>query len=176
MDNAKVPAISISEELSARLQGERSKLHEAFFTSFQRANVKLDPEALTKEIISQLTKERREIVLKLLGFDERYCGKLEVNACNSRDKDSIVGQFLRKEAAAAVQKWLETEMLGALDKHIAGKFSDPKVMKAAQQYFDSQFDWKLRAAMEAQAGYVANELAQGFAAQVKETMKLSEFK
>ena len=162
----------LSETIVAQLTKKREALHQQFFDAFEKANVKLDPESLTREIIAQLNEERREIVVKLLGFNDRW-GKLEVDSCNGRDRESIVGKYLRIQAQAAVQAWMDKHLLVALEKHIKGKFSDPKVISASVKAFDKYFSYALDDCLRSHATDAATEIAADFAAKVKESMSLS---
>ena len=167
-----LPTPALSETIVAQLTKKREALHQQFFDAFEKANVKLDPESLTKEIIAQLNKERREIVVKLLGFDDRW-GKLEVDHCNSRDRESIVGKYLREQAQVAVQTWMDEHLLVALEKHIKGKFSDPKLISASVKAFDEYFTHALSDCLRSHASNAAANIAADFAAKVKESMSLS---
>ncbi len=163
---------ALSETIVAQLTKKREALHQQFFDAFEKANVKLDPESLTREIIAQLNEERREIVLKLLGFDDSW-GKLEVDRCNGRDRESIVGKYLHGQARAAVQAWMDNHLLVALEKHIKGKFSDPKVISASVKAFDEYFKYALNDRLRSYAEDAAADIAADFAAKVKESMSLS---
>ena len=142
-----LPTPALSETIVAQLTKKREVLHQQFFDAFEKANVKLDLESLTKETIAQLNKERREIVVKLLGFDDSW-GKLEVDHCNGRDRESIVGKYLRGQARVAVQAWMDKHLLVALEAHIKGKFSDPKVISASVEAFDSYFTHALNECLD----------------------------
>lgn len=167
-----LPTPALSETIVAQLTKKREALHQQFFDAFENANVKFDPESLTKEIIAQLNKERREIVVKLLGFSDRW-GNLEVDHCNGRDRESIVGKYLREQAQVAVQTWMDEHLLVALEKHIKGKFSDPKLISASVKAFDEYFTHALRDSLRSHATNAAANIAADFAAKVKESMSLS---
>lgn len=167
-----LPTPALSETIVAQLTKKREALHQQFFDAFEKANVKLDPESLTREIIAQLNEERREIVLKLLGFDDSW-GKLEVDRCNGRDRESIVGKYLHRQAQAAVQAWMDKHLLVALEEHIKGKFSNPKVISASVKAFDEYFKRALDNCLRSHAADAAAEIAADFAAKVKESMSLS---
>lgn len=167
-----LPTPALSETIVAQLTKKREALHQQFFDAFEKANVKLDTESLTREIIAQLNEERREIVVKLLGFNDSW-GKLEVDHCNGRDHESIVGKYLHRQAQAAVQEWMDKHLLVALEKHIKGKFSDPKVVSASVKAFDTYFTRELEDCLRSHAADAAAEIAADFAAKVKESMSLS---
>lgn len=162
----------LSETIVAQLTKKREALHQRFFDAFEQANVKLDPESLTREIIAQLNEERREIVLKLLGFNDSW-GKLEVDQCNGRDRVSIVGKYLHGQARAAVQAWMDKHLLVALEAHIKGKFSDPKAISASVKTFDKYFTYALNDRLRSYAEDAAAEIAAEFATEIKKSMSLS---
>ena len=83
---------ALSETIVAQLTKKREALHQQFFDAFEKANVKLDPESLTREIVAQLNKERREIVLKLLGFNDSW-GKLEGTRGDLADGEAHLSVF-----------------------------------------------------------------------------------
>lgn len=163
---------TFTQELKDRIVAQRKAMQERFFTSFANAKVTMDPEGITKEIIAQLNKERREIVVKMLGFNDSW-GKLEVDNCNGRNEKSIVGVYLRTHAEAAVNEWMKAHMKGALEEHVRGKFSDAKLLAAAKKHFDEQFEWQLRKAIESAAAKAAQDVANEFTAAVREGVSLS---
>ena len=150
----------------------RAQMHETFFKAFDEAQVKFDPKSLATEVTAMLLKERREVVMKLIGFTDHW-GKLEVDHSNGRDKDSMVGKYLRTTAADAVQKWLDDHLKGAFEEHVRGKLSDAKVRAAAIKEFDDVFQRGLRNAIRDAAERAAMQVANEFSATVKATMSLS---
>ncbi len=168
-----LPTPALSETLVAQLTKKREALHQQFFDAFEKANVKFDSESLTREIIAQLNEERREIVLKLLGFNDNSWGELEVDHCNGRDRESIVGKYLHGQARAAVQAWMDKHLLVAFEAHIKGKFSDPKVISASVKTFDRYFTNALNDRLRSYAEDAAAEIAADFATKIKKNMSLS---
>lgn len=63
---------------------------------------------LEREIRRRLDKRLDEIIGKLLGFDSRW-GGWEVDHCNGRSGESAAGNWLRRRAGEAVQKWLDDQ-------------------------------------------------------------------
>lgn len=61
-----------------RMIAARERIHERFFKSFDAADEAFSPDALTKQINAMLVSERRQIVMKLMGFDDRF-GSWEVD-------------------------------------------------------------------------------------------------
>jgi hypothetical protein len=161
-----------SVAVKERLLAAREKMHKEFLKAFDEAQVKFDPESLTTEITSMLLAERREIVLKLIGFSDHW-GPLEVDHCNGRDKDSIIGKYIRTAATDAVQKWMDDHLKGAFEAHVRGKFSDAKVKAAAIKEFDSIFQHALHNAIRDLAENMAEQVAEEFSKTVKSTLALS---
>lgn len=65
-------------------------------------------EQITKRVQQLLNQNSQEIVLKLLGFDNKYGGKWEVDHCNGRDGNSAAGDYLRKVQQKAIQDWFDS--------------------------------------------------------------------
>ena len=158
--------------IEERLLATRAKMHEEFLKAFNEAEVKFDPESLVTEITSMLLEERREIVLKLIGFTNRW-GPLEVDYNNARNRDSIVGKYIHTVAADAVQKWMDDHLKGAFEAHVRGKFSDAKVKAAVIKEFDNIFQRTLHDAIRNLAKDMAQQVAEEFSKTVKSTLTLS---
>jgi len=147
-------------------------MHERFFAAFERANEAFTPDSLATEISTMLTRECREIVLKLLGFDDRW-GKLEVDHCNGRDKDSIVGRYLRGQAEPIVTAWMEKEIRPIFEAKARERLADDKVRKAIEKDFVDRFAYCLRENISKEAERLAKQHAAAFSAQVSKTMSMA---
>lgn len=156
-------------DLSAELEASREKLHRAFFEAYEEADVKFSPDQLAKEVTQMLTKERREIVLKLMGFSTRW-GDLEVDSSNG---NNMVSKYIHEVAKGAIREWLDNHLRGAFDAHVKGKMSDTKVVNAALKEFANVFNDALRTNLRDMAKELACEQAQEFRKQVLKTMSLS---
>lgn len=153
----------MNDKFDERLSAIRGSVHERFFEALNAAGDAFSPEELSNHINAMLTKERREIILKLIGFDSRY-GGLEVDRTNRRDETSIVGMYLRKEAKPIIQKWLEDEIKPVLEAKARAKLADAKVKTAIEKTFSSYFEDYLRQYVRE----AALELAKKHANDVKE--------
>lgn len=71
-------------------------------------------ERIKATVTNLLNKESEEIMLKLLGFDNRY-GKWELDRCNGRAGESAAGDYLRKNQQEAIQEFLKTVAMPALN-------------------------------------------------------------
>ena len=158
--------------LQDRLLEARESMHERFFAAFERANEAFTPDSLAIEISTMLTRERREIVLKLLGFDHRW-GKLEVDHCNGRDKESIVGRYLRGQAEPIVTAWMEKEIRPIFEAKARERLANAEVRKAVEKEFVERFAYYLRESISREAERLAKEHAAAFSAQVSQIMSMA---
>lgn len=158
--------------LQARLLEARESMHERFLDAFEKANEAFTPDSLATEISAMLTRERREIVLKLLGFDTRW-GNLEVDHCNGRDKDSIIGRYLRNQAESVVTAWMEKEIRPIFEAKARERLANAEVRKAVEKEFVERFTYCLRESISREAERLAEEHAAAFSAQVSQTMSMA---
>lgn len=158
--------------LQNRLLEARESMHKRFLAAFEKANEAFTPDSLATEISAMLTKERREIVLKLLGFDNSW-GRLEVDHCNGRDKDSIIGRYLRDQAKPIVTAWMEKEIRPIFEAKARERLADAQVRRAVERDFVERFSYHLRANIEREAERLAKEHAAAFSAQVSQTMSMA---
>ena len=166
-------ALSVAEQeaVAARVTKLRDSLVEQFFTAFGNAGVKFDAESIQREIISELTKERRTLALKMLGFDDRW-GKLEVDHCNNRA--SVASEFVKANVGPAIQKWTDECLRPAIEARGRDKLNNAAVMNAVMKDFDSQFMYAARNQMDRLASEAGEQFANALAAQIKAGIKLAQ--
>lgn len=88
---------------------------------------------IKETVTSQLDKEAKQIVLKLLGFDSNY-SSYKLDHCNGRAGNSTAGDFIRNAQAAAIKDWLTTVAMPSLTPE------DEKNLRASmQQEYASHF-------------------------------------
>ena len=164
-------ALSAAEQevVSERVIKMRDDLVEQFFVAFGNAGAKFDAEGIQREIISELTRERRTLALKMLGFDDRW-GKLEVDHCNSRT--SVASEFIKSQVGPAVKRWADECLRPMLEARGRAKLHDAAVMKAAMKDFDHHFQYAARQQMEHLAAEAGEEFATALANQIKAGMRL----
>lgn len=75
-------------------------------------------EALTQRVHKLLDDNAQTIVLKLLGFDNRW-GKWELDHCNGRKGESAAGDYLKQVQKKAIQDWLKNVKLPELNKSLS---------------------------------------------------------
>ena len=166
-------ALSAAEQeaIAARVTKLRDSLVEQFFTAFGNAGVKFDAEGIQRQIVDELTKERRNLALKMLGFDDRW-GKLEVDHCNSRT--SVASEFIKSQVGPAVERWTDECLRPAIGARGRDKLNNAAVMKAVTKDFDSQFMYAAHQQMERLAAQAGKEFADALANQIKAGMKLAQ--
>lgn len=166
-------ALSVTEQeaVTARVTKLRDGLVEQFFVAFGNAGVKFDAEGIQRQIIDELTKERRNLALKMLGFNDRW-GKLEVDRCNSRT--SVASEFIESQVGPAVERWADECLRPAIEARGRDKLNNAAVMKAVTKDFDQQFMYAARNQMEHLAAEAGKEFANALAAQIKAGIKLAQ--
>ena len=166
-------ALSATEQeaVAARVTKLRDDLIEQFFIAFGNAGVNFDAEGIQRQIVDELTKERRNLALKMLGFDDRW-GKLEVDHCNSRT--SVASEFIKSQVGPAIERWADECLRPMLEEHGRAKLHDAAVMKAVMKDFDNQFMYAARQQMEHLAAQAGKEFADALANQIKAGMKLAQ--
>jgi hypothetical protein len=166
-------ALSVTEQeaITARVTKLRNDLVEQFFTAFGNAGVKFDAEGIQRQIVNDLTKERRNLALKMLGFDDRW-GKIEIDHSNGRK--SVASDFISQNVGPAVQKWVDECLRPAIEVRSRDKLNSPAVMKAIMKDFDSDFMYAARKQMEQLAEQAGEEFANTLADQIKAGMKLAQ--
>lgn len=73
---------------------------------------------ITQRVHALLDANAESIVLKLLGFEDRW-GKWELDRCSGRNGESAAGEFLRQAQHDAIQDWLKKVKLPELDKTLS---------------------------------------------------------
>lgn len=71
---------------------------------------------LEKEVVSLLEKSKKEIYLKLLGFDSRYGSGYQLDHCNGRAGNSPIGEYLSRVQAKAIDEWIQNSVFPVLTK------------------------------------------------------------
>lgn len=166
-------ALSATEQeaIAARVTKLRDDLVEQFFTAFGNAGVKFDAEGIQRQIVNDLTKERRNLALKMLGFDDRW-GKIEIDHTNGRK--TVASDFIEQNVGPAVKKWADECLRPAIEARGRDKLNSPAVMKAIMKDFDNEFMYAAHKQMEQLAAQAGEEFANALADQIKAGMKLAQ--
>lgn len=151
------------------LRNARSKMESRFAAVISEEDKSFDPEALLASIRDQLIAERREMVLKLLGFRTSW-GELELDS-SARGRGSVQG-FVEAAVAKATQCWVD-ENSTFFDEAVQEYLKSAKVKTALRKAFAQTFEWRLRQAVEDRAKALANEEAEKFYNEAKTQLSLA---
>lgn len=166
-------ALSAAEQeaVAARVTKLRDGLVEQFFTAFGNAGVKFDAEGIQRQIVDELTKERRNLALKMLGFDDRR-GKIEIDHTNGRK--TVASDFIDQNVGPAVEKWVDECLRPAIEARGRDKLNNTALLRAITKEFDIQFMYAARRQMERLAEEAGEAFANALADQIKAGIKLAQ--
>jgi hypothetical protein len=115
-------------------------------------------DVLKKRVINLLDKNSEEITLKLLGFNkDRFDGKWSLDHCNGRSGESAAGDFLRKNQAEAITKWLSQVPMPTLSQVLT-----KQLQAEAKNLYINKFRSALMDKVEQQAERDAAHFIQEF--------------
>lgn len=158
--------MTLKEIIAGARQGWREQMHKAI----SGIDLSVNSKDVRKEVLAMLTKERREIMFKLLGLTTKQ-GRLEVDP---KRGDSIMQRYITDQVAEAVTLWFETKAAPALSNRISGHMSDDEVIKAIEKSFMSNFQYRLDTMLHNEARRLAEEhaerLKKEFRAEFEEAM------
>lgn len=107
--------------------------------SNNRVNIK-------NKIHESLNKAREQVLLKLLGFNNRWDNTWELDHCNGRSGNSIAGDYLKETQTAAIHAWLDEVSLPKLTKE-----QQAQIMSSAKKEYMSSLNKYLRSAVQRKA-------------------------
>lgn len=67
------------------------------------------PEAIRQQVFKTFEKDVRDAIYKLMGFETRWSspGHWEVDHCNGRAGNSVIGSYLEKHSKHSLQEWID---------------------------------------------------------------------
>ena len=129
--------------------------------SIDKWKEKNSEEALTQRVHELLDDNAETIVLKLLGFDNRW-NKWELDHCNGRKGESAAGDYLRQVQQDAIQDWLKNVKLPELNKTLSSAMK--KELEADYKNYLRKFLYEYA---REEADKTAKELSQSLFTQSK---------
>ena len=129
--------------------------------SIDKWKEKNSEEALTQRVHKLLDDNAETIVLKLLGFDNRW-DKWELDHCNGRSGESAAGDYLKQVQQGAIQAWLKNVKLPELNKTLTSVMK--KKLEADYKRYLSQFLYEYA---REEADKTAKEIIQSLFSQSK---------
>ena len=115
----------------------------------------------TQRVHKLLDDNAETIVLKLLGFDNRW-NSWELDHCNGRKGESAAGDYLRQVQHDAIQDWLKKVKLPELNKTLTSV-----MQKEIEAYYKNYLRQFLCEYAREEAGKTAKELIQTLFTQSK---------
>lgn len=154
---------------AATLRATRDKMEDRFVATMSSADNVFDASALLDSIKDQLIKERREIVLKLLGFTSRW-GELELET-PSRNGSSAVAKHIEATVTAAAEKFFEAnpDFFSDMAKEVLKK---PNVKAAIRKRFTDVFEYRIREEAEAAARNLAAQEGKKLEEEARKALSL----
>lgn len=110
--------------------------------------IKKELPGLQERIYQTCKQHERTYLLGILGFSERW-GRLEIDHCNGRSGNSIIGNELKKAVEDLVKQWTE--------KALAENWEE---IQEAESLYKEAFARKLREELREQAKEMAKKEAQ----------------
>lgn len=130
------------------LEGEAKTV---ILNKLQRTGLSLD------KLFDDLLKKHGDgLMCRLLGLSDRWSGsRWEIDHCNGRAGESIAGQFIKQNAAAAAERWLSTQIdtLPHLDPASVKRLREEYTEELRRQVRD-----QLRAKVTDEAAKIVNEI------------------
>lgn len=103
---------------------------------------------ITQEVHNKLNKNKEEILLKLMGFENRW-GKWEIDHCNGRNGNSPIGDRLNSIHSQALENWLNTIELPE---------PNPELINAVNGKFLRDLEYYLKQEAKLKAENLAREI------------------
>lgn len=151
------------------LRATRDKMEDRFVATMSSADDVFDASGLLESIKNQLIKDRREIVLKLLGFTNRF-GELELEH-PSRNSATAIQKHIEASITAAAEKFLadNPDFFSSLVEEVMKK---PGIKTAVRKRFTDVFEYRIREEAERAARDLATEEGQKLAQEARKALSL----
>lgn len=102
-------------------------------TRLTASAAELDVKALTGEIVRDLNAAKREVVMKLLGLDNRW-GKWEIDHCNGRTSPAI--QHIAADSEPIIAQWFNDAVKEVLTAEMEKKFRNDMLLAIKKEVED----------------------------------------
>jgi hypothetical protein len=126
------------------------------------------PEAVTKMVHKSLNEARMHVLCSLLGFEKSsWNGNWQIDHCNGRSGESIIGDYLREKQEDAIKDWIDS--LGAFDA------LSKKDQAALRQNVREEYLKSCRAAIKDMVRGKANRDMQALVEEVTKPLQLDNY-
>ncbi len=116
---------------------------------------KQTPEQIRDMVFNDMDKKKKEILLKLMGFDKDWHNEFKLDHCNGRSGNSIAGDYLQRIQKESIEAWLDQCEIPKLTK----KELD-EITKSLRAEYVHRIKMKLRDLVFAQAEKDAKTLLE----------------
>jgi len=104
------------------------------------------PKTIKAQVTKELDKNQKEILLKLLGFNNRWNSSYEVDHCNGRSGNSAAGDAIKNVLAIEIDKWLKQAEFPKLTKK-----EESDILISMRKTYVDRFKQKTRQYIEIKA-------------------------
>ncbi len=144
----------IEQRLKSALRGIRQKF---FQTAIETADT-LNVDQLKEELSKTILKERRAIVMSLLGLRQTFKGELEVD-WGVNAAHAPIQKFINEQLKNAIALWVKEELTPLFTEATARLATDEKFKAAIHKEFARMFEYRA----EERARELASEMGKAYA-------------
>lgn len=159
------------QTLQASITAARNRARDAIMRGIETQDFIFDATKLEKATVELLIKERRAVILKLLGLTDRW-GKIEIDT-DARNDGFSYG-MMADHVRAAMEKWFNTKFAAELERRNRSLDSDAFMQRAMGAYdrlFEDELTRLVREHAREQARLVARRLMADTEAALSVSMK-----
>ena len=165
-----LPALALEGVETRKLISQiRERVQAGFIAAFEDSDC-LDARSIQESVIKQLTEERREIILNLLGLRNSF-GTLEVDSRSN--VSSIARDFIRDHSRKAIDTWMREHLKDKLETALKKYLGNPKVVHALQKSYIDAFQYEIRNTVSQAAVADARALAKQIRDQIVSELSLT---
>lgn len=146
----------------------RNNLRSRFAEAFAGADATFDGDKIREQVIAELIKERREIILRLLGMTDRW-GKLELDGSNG---GGIFKKLIEEHATAAIHTFVKDMFQGFFEAEVTKLGGDTKFRNELIKGFAQHMRWKVEQQVNKHGDEAALTLARQLADEFKKELTL----
>ncbi len=140
-----------------------STLHTIYDKALSTTNVG----SIQQEFESKLKQMKNTILLKLMGFDDRYGNNSwEVDHCNGRAGQSVLGDRIRNAAQLALDSFLLDNNNGISILNILNENKD-RLEQTITKEFNTQLQYKVKTYIEAEVNSLAKKKVEQLVAEAE---------
>ena len=156
------------QSFKQKLIAIRDRMEEQFASAISRHDRTFDADGLVQEISNTLIRERREMVLKVMGFDTAF-GRLELRDGRTR---GALQNFVEEKVNEGVQRWAE-ENPDFFEEAVREALKKKSIRTSIQKRFTEVFEWRMREHAEELARKMVEEEGKRFEAQIRKHLTLA---